>query len=56
MLDKTLFQLSIQVGLSYMDLHQYDDAIVAYTDVINLDPENYRGYESRGHAYRGKFL
>ena len=55
MLDKVLFQLSIQIGLSYMDLRQYDDAIVAYTDAINLDPENYRGYECRGYAYREKF-
>ena len=55
MSDKDLFQLSIHVGLSYADLGQYDDAIVAYTEAINLDPENHWGYESRGHAYRGKF-
>ena len=55
MSDKDLFQLSIHVGLSYADLGQYDDAIASYTEAINLDPENHWGYESRGHAYRGKF-
>ena len=56
MSDKDLFQLSMHVGLSYADLGQYDDAIAAYTDAINVDPENHWGYECRGHAYRGKFL
>ncbi len=55
MSDKNLFQLSMHVGLSYTDLGQYDDAIAAYTEAINLDPENHWSYESRGHAYRGKF-
>ena len=55
MSDKDLFQLSMHVGLSYADLGQYDDAIIAYTDAINLEPQNHWGYECRGHAYRGKF-
>ena len=55
MADTTAFNLCMNVGHAHNDLNQFDDAIIAYTEAIDIDPENHYGYECRGNAYRWKF-
>ncbi len=43
----------LSLGQKYLNELNYEDAIIAFTETIELDPENIPAYMGRAEAYRG---
>jgi len=41
----------LKAGDDFMEVKNYQDAILQYTKAIELDPDNYKGYVQRAEAY-----
>ena len=48
-------RMSQRIGQTYSDLGRHDEAIAAFTEAIELSPDDAAVYEHRGHAYRAKY-
>jgi tetratricopeptide (TPR) repeat protein len=44
----------VEKGIAYAGSNDFDAAIAAYTEAIELDPNNANAYYRRGNAYKGK--